>query len=99
MLILDSEPAITIAIAHADFVGGSARELSFRQGDEIILYRQLSEHWWEGQLSSDPTGTRGLIPALYVSNKAVLMQQHLEKQQQQHQNLVFFIAFESYGIY
>nr|CAH8830714.1 unnamed protein product [Trichobilharzia regenti] len=69
----DSEPAYTLAVARADFTGSSERELSFRQGDEIYLYRQLSQHWWEGQLASDSQGTRGLIPHLYVVPKAALL--------------------------
>ncbi|VDQ00305.1 unnamed protein product [Trichobilharzia regenti] len=69
----NSEPAYTLAVARADFTGSSERELSFRQGDEIYLYRQLSQHWWEGQLASDSQGTRGLIPHLYVVPKAALL--------------------------
>ncbi|CAH8483816.1 unnamed protein product [Heterobilharzia americana] len=69
----DSEPAYTLAIARADFTGSSERELSFCQGDEIYLYRQLSQHWWEGQLASDSQCTRGLIPHLYIVPKAALL--------------------------
>lgn len=69
----DSEPAYTLAVARADFTGSSERELSFHQGDEIFLYRQLSQHWWEGQLASDLSCKRGLIPHLYVVPKAALL--------------------------
>ena len=73
MTITDSEPPYTVAIAQADFVGKTPRELSFNQGDEIYLYRQLSQHWWEGQLANNPSGPRGLIPHLYIVPKAALM--------------------------
>ncbi|KAH8852050.1 SLIT-ROBO Rho GTPase-activating protein 3 [Schistosoma japonicum] len=69
----DSEPAYTVAVARADFTGSSERELSFHQGDEIFLHRQLSQHWWEGQLASDTSCKRGLIPHLYVVPKAALL--------------------------
>ncbi|CAH8456570.1 unnamed protein product [Schistosoma turkestanicum] len=69
----DSEPAYTLAIARADFTGASERELTFHRGDEIFLYRQLSQHWWEGQLASDSSCRRGLVPHLYVVPKAALL--------------------------
>ncbi|VDP23657.1 unnamed protein product [Schistosoma margrebowiei] len=69
----DSEPAYTLAVARADFTGSSERELSFHQSDEIFLYRQLSQHWWEGQLASDSSCKRGLVPHLYVVPKAALL--------------------------
>ncbi|VDP83996.1 unnamed protein product [Echinostoma caproni] len=56
----------------ADFTGSTPRELSFQQGDDLFLYRRLNDHWWEGQLASDSTGTRGLVPHLYVIPKAAL---------------------------
>ncbi|OON16723.1 SH3 domain protein, partial [Opisthorchis viverrini] len=67
-----SEAPYTLAVAQADFVGTTPRELSFQQGDEIVLYRRLNKHWWDGQLVTDLTGTRGLVPHLYVVPKTAL---------------------------
>ncbi|BHF72985.1 SLIT-ROBO Rho GTPase-activating protein 3 [Sparganum proliferum] len=65
--ILNSDLHGTVAIAQADFTGNSPRELSFRRGAEILLYRQLNDHWWEGQLASETSGPRYLVPSLYVA--------------------------------
>ncbi|VDM16271.1 unnamed protein product [Hydatigera taeniaeformis] len=54
------------ATALASFVGTSARELSFQRGAELLLYRRLNEHWWEGQAASESDGPRYLVPHLYV---------------------------------
>ncbi|KAF6778607.1 hypothetical protein AHF37_01787 [Paragonimus kellicotti] len=67
-----SETPYTVAVAQADFNGSTMRELSFQQGDELFLYRRLNDHWWEGQLATDPSGVRGLVPNLYVVPKATL---------------------------
>ncbi|CAL8099820.1 unnamed protein product [Calicophoron daubneyi] len=67
-----SEAPYTLAVAQADFIGSTPRELSFQQGEDIYLYRRLNDHWWEGQMANDSTGTRGLVPHLYVLPKAAL---------------------------
>ncbi|KAF5404798.1 Slit robo rho gtpase activating protein 1 [Paragonimus heterotremus] len=68
-----SETPYTVAVAQADFNGSTMRELSFQQGDELFLFRRLNDHWWEGQLTTDPSGVRGLVPNLYVVPKAALV--------------------------
>ncbi|KAL5970252.1 SLIT-ROBO Rho GTPase-activating protein 1, partial [Taenia solium] len=60
----DSHPLHAIAVA--SFVGASIRELSFQRGAELLLYRRLNEHWWEGQAATESDGPRYLVPHLYV---------------------------------
>ncbi|CAH8453869.1 unnamed protein product [Dicrocoelium dendriticum] len=67
-----SEPPYILAVAQSDFSGSTRRELSFQQGDELHLYRKLNDHWWDGQLASDPAGVRGLVPHLYVTPKTAI---------------------------
>ena len=45
--------------AHAlyDFKARSSREVNFRKGDTILLYRQVSNDWWRGSVD----GREGLI--------------------------------------
>uniref|UniRef100_A0A4W3HT98 SLIT-ROBO Rho GTPase activating protein 1 n=1 Tax=Callorhinchus milii TaxID=7868 RepID=A0A4W3HT98_CALMI len=37
------------AIARFDYVGRTARELSFKKGASLLLYHRASEDWWEGR--------------------------------------------------
>ncbi|VDK22639.1 unnamed protein product [Taenia asiatica] len=60
----DSHPLHATAVA--SFVGASTRELSFQRGAELLLYRRLNEHWWEGQAATESDGPRYLVPHLYV---------------------------------
>uniref|UniRef100_A0A8C5GJL4 SLIT-ROBO Rho GTPase-activating protein 1 n=1 Tax=Gouania willdenowi TaxID=441366 RepID=A0A8C5GJL4_GOUWI len=50
------------AIAKFDYVGRSARELSFKKGASLLLYLRASEDWWEGRHN----GVDGLIPHQYI---------------------------------
>ncbi|CAH1118977.1 unnamed protein product [Phaedon cochleariae] len=45
-----------------NFVGQSARELTFRKGDIIYLRRQIDKNWYEGELNA----MVGLLPSNYV---------------------------------
>ena len=63
---VDDDPQPLHATALASFTGASSRELSFQRGAELLLYRRLNEHWWEGQPASDSEGPRYLVPHLYV---------------------------------
>ncbi|CAG9858074.1 unnamed protein product [Phyllotreta striolata] len=45
-----------------NFVGQSARELTFRKGDVIYLRRQIDKNWYEGELNA----MVGLFPTNYV---------------------------------
>lgn len=63
------------AVALADFIGATSRELSFRRGADLVLYRRLNDHWWEGQpinASSPTSDPRYLVPNLYVKVTAAL---------------------------
>ncbi|XP_030628712.1 SLIT-ROBO Rho GTPase-activating protein 1b [Chanos chanos] len=50
------------AIAKFDYVGRSARELSFKKGATLLLFQRASDDWWEGRHN----GTDGLIPHQYI---------------------------------
>ncbi|CAM4680571.1 unnamed protein product [Leuciscus chuanchicus] len=51
------------AVAMFDYVARSAAELSFKQGDHLLLHSKVSADWWRGELG----GVRGLIPHKYIS--------------------------------
>ncbi|KAM3172308.1 hypothetical protein ACTXT7_014802 [Hymenolepis weldensis] len=68
LMRIDDDPRPMHAAALATFNGSSARELSFQRGAELLLYRRLNEHWWEGQPASagGPDAPRYLVPHLYI---------------------------------
>lgn len=45
-----------------DYNAGAPEELSFREGDEIILISSTDPDWWDGEKS----GVKGVFPATYV---------------------------------
>ncbi|XP_048033508.1 SLIT-ROBO Rho GTPase-activating protein 3 isoform X3 [Megalobrama amblycephala] len=51
------------AVAMFDYVARSAAELSFKQGDHLLLHSKASPDWWRGEMG----GMRGLIPHKYIS--------------------------------
>uniref|UniRef100_A0AAR2JJM4 Rho GTPase activating protein 4a n=1 Tax=Pygocentrus nattereri TaxID=42514 RepID=A0AAR2JJM4_PYGNA len=51
------------AVAMFDYVARSAAELSFKQGDHILLHSKASSDWWRGEVG----GVKGLIPHKYIS--------------------------------
>lgn len=53
------------ATALFDFEARSARELSFRKGDNIQLYNQISNDWWRGSVN----GKVGLVADKFISLK------------------------------
>ncbi|XP_051170532.1 SLIT-ROBO Rho GTPase-activating protein 1-like isoform X2 [Leptopilina boulardi] len=53
------------AVAQFDFNARSERELSFKKGDTLILFTQVSNDWWRGALA----GREGLIPDKYIMLK------------------------------
>ncbi|XP_077450460.1 SLIT-ROBO Rho GTPase-activating protein 1-like [Stigmatopora argus] len=59
----DEEGEAAEAVAKFDYVGRSARELSFKKGAVLLLYRRASHDWWEGRHD----GNRGLVPHQYVA--------------------------------
>ncbi|ESO99728.1 hypothetical protein LOTGIDRAFT_141691, partial [Lottia gigantea] len=61
----EDEPDIIEATALYDFEGRTDRELSFKKGDILVIYQQVSSDWWEGAFQ----GKEGLIPDKYVTWK------------------------------
>lgn len=55
--------------AQFDFNARSERELSFKKGDTLTLYTQVSNDWWRGALA----GREGLIPDKYIMLKIKLV--------------------------
>ncbi|XP_044011842.1 SLIT-ROBO Rho GTPase-activating protein 1-like isoform X2 [Aphidius gifuensis] len=53
------------ATAQFDFNARSERELSFKKGDNLILFMQVSNDWWRGSVG----GREGLIPDKYIMLK------------------------------
>merc|ERR1719220_2661443 len=58
----DDESEVLEAAAQYDFQARSSREVSFRKGDTILLYAQVSSDWWRGNVG----GKEGLIPDKYI---------------------------------
>ncbi|XP_051736820.1 rho GTPase-activating protein 4a isoform X2 [Ctenopharyngodon idella] len=50
-------------VALFDYTGRSSAELTFKQGDRVILHSKASSDWWRGEVN----GTKGLIPTKYIS--------------------------------
>ncbi|KAG5836032.1 hypothetical protein ANANG_G00250310 [Anguilla anguilla] len=51
------------AVAMFDYVARSTAELSFKQGDHLLLHCKASPDWWKGEVG----GVKGLIPHKYIS--------------------------------
>ncbi|MEQ2185099.1 hypothetical protein GOODEAATRI_014757, partial [Goodea atripinnis] len=51
------------AVALFDYMARSPAELSFKQGDPIILHSKASCDWWRGEVG----GVKGLVPHKYIS--------------------------------
>uniref|UniRef100_A0A673M470 SLIT-ROBO Rho GTPase-activating protein 3-like n=1 Tax=Sinocyclocheilus rhinocerous TaxID=307959 RepID=A0A673M470_9TELE len=51
------------AVAMFDYVARSAAELSFKQGDHLLLHSKVSADWWRGEVG----GVKGLVPHKYIS--------------------------------
>ncbi|XP_063064170.1 SLIT-ROBO Rho GTPase-activating protein 3 isoform X3 [Engraulis encrasicolus] len=51
------------AVAMFDYMARSAAELSFKQGDHLMLHSKASADWWRGEVG----GVKGLIPHKYIS--------------------------------
>uniref|UniRef100_A0A672LFM3 Rho GTPase activating protein 4 n=1 Tax=Sinocyclocheilus grahami TaxID=75366 RepID=A0A672LFM3_SINGR len=51
------------AVAMFDYVARSTAELSFKQGDHLLLHSKASADWWRGEAG----GVKGLIPHKYIS--------------------------------
>merc|ERR1719264_1601263 len=63
--LFSSKSEVLEAHALYDFKARSSREVNFRKGDTILLYRQVSNDWWRGSVD----GREGLIPDKYIMLK------------------------------
>jgi len=72
------------AIALYEYKAGTEKELSFNKGDKLLLFSEVSEHWWKGSRE----GVKGLIPAQYVQINAglVAMNQDSTKEKNRDEN-------------
>lgn len=61
----DEDTEVYEATALYDFKGRTERELSFKKGDNLLLYTKASAEWWEGAFA----GKEGLVPSNYVAIK------------------------------
>ncbi|CAH0550335.1 unnamed protein product [Brassicogethes aeneus] len=61
----EDDSDIIEAMVQYDFTARSAREVSLKKGDAVILYAQVSNDWWRGAAN----GQDGLIPDKYISLK------------------------------
>jgi len=52
-----------VAVAEFDFAGQKSGDLAFKEGDEIIVLKHMSEDWWKGRRKD---GAEGIFPASYV---------------------------------
>ena len=48
------------ARAQYDFSGRTERELSFKKGDMLVVYSQVSTDWWEGAALCEKADCRAL---------------------------------------
>ena len=64
-LVPFSDTEVYEATALYDFRGRTERELSFKKGDNLLLYTKASAEWWEGAFA----GKEGLVPSNYVAIK------------------------------
>jgi len=69
IIYFPSESENLEATAQFDFNARSERELSFKKGDTLTLYTQVSNDWWRGALA----GREGLIPDKYIMLKIKLV--------------------------
>lgn len=63
--IVFTESEYLEGLAQYDFTARSDREISFKKGDSITLYSQVSNDWWKGSFN----GINGLVPDKYIMLK------------------------------
>uniref|UniRef100_A0A672N8I5 Rho GTPase activating protein 4 n=1 Tax=Sinocyclocheilus grahami TaxID=75366 RepID=A0A672N8I5_SINGR len=64
------------AVAMFDYVARSAAELSFKQGDHLLLHSKASADWWRGEVG----GVKGLVPHKYISVMNSVFKELLSRQ-------------------
>ena len=73
--------SVPYAIAAYPFVGETATELSFREGDIIYLHDWVSAEWFKGEID----GTTGIFPSSFVQVQVELPQTFSEFSSSEHE--------------
>ncbi|XP_067881751.1 SLIT-ROBO Rho GTPase-activating protein 3-like isoform X2 [Heterodontus francisci] len=60
--ISEDEASDLRAVARFDYGARSAKELSLRKGESVLLFEKVSDDWWRGQIG----GAKGLVPHKYI---------------------------------
>uniref|UniRef100_A0A6Q2YEY8 SLIT-ROBO Rho GTPase activating protein 2a n=1 Tax=Esox lucius TaxID=8010 RepID=A0A6Q2YEY8_ESOLU len=64
----DDESDPIEAIARFDYSGRTNRELSFKKGASLLVFRRASDDWWQGRHG----GVDGLVPHQYIDIEAAM---------------------------
>ena len=75
--ISEQPPKIVFAIS--DFTAGDETQLTFSEGDELVILSEASKDWWWGELD----GLCGYIPASYVVSETDYASHHIENHEWQ----------------
>lgn len=59
-----SEAGVEWAVAQYDFAGNTEGDLSFQQGDYILITRHIDSDWSSGRFS----GREGIFPRAFVQS-------------------------------
>ena len=82
----EESPKIVFAIS--DFTGGDETQLTFSEGDELVILSEASSDWWWGKLD----GLYGYIPSSYVVSETNYASYHRENHEWQDEEY-----FDNYG--
>ena len=74
-----SEQPPKIVFAISDFTAGDETQLTFSEGDELVILSEASKDWWWGELD----GLCGYIPASYVVSETDYASHHIENHEWQ----------------
>ena len=74
-----SEQPPKIVFAISDFTAGDDTQLTFSEGDELVILSEASKDWWWGELD----GLCGYIPASYVVSETDYASHHIENHEWQ----------------
>ena len=83
-----SEESPKIVFAISDFTGGDETQLTFSEGDELVILSEASSDWWWGKLD----GLYGYIPSSYVVSETDYASYQRENHEWQDEEY-----FENYG--
>ncbi|XP_013781921.1 uncharacterized protein LOC106466218 [Limulus polyphemus] len=66
----ENQATSTWYVAKYPFQGENSDELTFSEGERIILTRIINSNWWQGKLVQDPAGKEGKFPSMFVEKLA-----------------------------